>query len=314
MTANTLDQLDQIPALAAEVLLTTGAKNPSGHAPIRGRRQDASPAPADLGALDALRAGPHGLRHELVECTRAVGEMLAAQGRNWPDITNPPTWATECAWLTQTAEAWQADEFCHDYVRRHVRHVYAVLAAEARRPRPTRLVCPDCGGRLTESAGGWFTCTECARQQAGRGRVTAWIARLQPMTTRQLCDWLDITPDRLWQWHHRGQITPVDGDHRPHRWAPIDALRVLHLDLADTLNPPADQPCGTVTRQIGGEARPETPSNTSRGLHYAQQGRGESPRSGTLSSRPISYFVSLGGHGSLPGGIVSLSRICPLRL
>ena len=47
LTANTLDQLDQIPALAAEVLLTTGAKNPSGHAPIRGHRQDAPPAPAD---------------------------------------------------------------------------------------------------------------------------------------------------------------------------------------------------------------------------------------------------------------------------
>lgn len=241
---DTLDQLDQIPALAAEVLLTAGHKNPSGRTPTRSRRQDAPPAPADLGALDALRRGPHGLLHELTECTRAVGETLAAQGRDWPEVTDPPTWAAECAWLTATAPDWQGDEFCRDYVQRHVRHVHLTLAAEARRPRPTRLICPDCGGRLTESAGGWLTCTECARQQAGRGRITAWISRLQPMTTRQLCDWLDITPDRLWQWHHRGIIAPVDGDRRPHRWAPIDALRILHPDLADTLG---GQPSGTVT-------------------------------------------------------------------
>lgn len=72
---DTVQQLHELPDLAAEVYLTWGHPNPSEQPVVQVKRIHPR-APADLDTLDALRPDKLGLLHRLAQCVRAVVEDM----------------------------------------------------------------------------------------------------------------------------------------------------------------------------------------------------------------------------------------------
>jgi len=68
---DTVQQLHELPDLAAECFATWGHPNPSER-PVVAVKRIHPKAPADLDTLDALRADELGLLHRLAQCVRAV--------------------------------------------------------------------------------------------------------------------------------------------------------------------------------------------------------------------------------------------------
>ena len=104
---DTVQQLHELPDLAAEVFLTWGHPNPSEQPVVQVKRIHPR-APADLDTLDALRADELGLLHRLAQCVRAVVEDMHEHPG---DLTDTPTWAGECGWLITHANTWRTDAF-----------------------------------------------------------------------------------------------------------------------------------------------------------------------------------------------------------
>ena len=72
---DTVQQLHELPDLAAEVFLTWGHPNPSEQPVVQVKRIHPR-APADLDTLDALRPDELGLLHRLAHCVRAAAEAF----------------------------------------------------------------------------------------------------------------------------------------------------------------------------------------------------------------------------------------------
>lgn len=231
---DTVGQLKSIPNLAAEVWLTKGAKNPSDR-PLVASRSPFPKVPADLGVIDCLTRDERdgALLFELSRAVRAVWEDIDPK----PSLTNPPTWSSETQWLLDRAEVWQADPRLSEYVSDQVWMVWRTLAREARVPEPLSINCPEpgCQGRLVESAGGWLTCTDCARQYPGRQRIVSWAQKASPMTTDELARMLPITPQMLTNWQRRKGLHPVNPGGRPLLWIPWDVIRLSRPDIVEAM-------------------------------------------------------------------------------
>ena len=138
---DTIQQLHELPDLAAEVFLTWGHPNPTGRPTIHTTRRVHPPAPADLDALDCLRAGRLGLLFRLSECVRAVGEDLHPHPG---DLAEQPTWVSESEWLIAHHADWRDDGFLADWVGLEVADINRRLSRAARVQPPIRLECPRC--------------------------------------------------------------------------------------------------------------------------------------------------------------------------
>lgn len=237
---DTLGQLRQLPDLAAEVWMTKGHKNPSDR-PLVASRSPFPKCPADLEVIDCLTRDEHDTAplYTLTQAVRAVWEDLDAGQR--PALTNPPTWSSETQWLLCTAETWQADPWLSEFVADQVWMVWRELARAARIPTPIAIGCPQpgCQGRVVESAGGWLTCTDCARQYPGSQRIVADFRRRPPMTTAQVSEWLGVTENAiLVRRSHGRKLRPVNPGCKPLLWSPWDVLSVFRPDLIEALEQP----------------------------------------------------------------------------
>ena len=104
---DTVQQLHELPDLAAEVFLTWGHPNPSEQPVVQVKRIHPR-APADLDTLDALRPDELGLLHRLAQCVRAVVEDMPEHPG---DLTDTPTWVGECDWLITHANTWHSSRW-----------------------------------------------------------------------------------------------------------------------------------------------------------------------------------------------------------
>lgn len=232
----TIDQLRELPALAAERWDTIGHPNPSERSARPGGRGDPA-APADLAAFDTLRTDEKGWLFRLAQCVRTVLEtMRDADYWDAPEVAEKPTWASECDWLIATADWWQDDQWCIEYVADEVSLTWGHLRREVRTPQPHRLVCPDCLASATVD-NGWLTCTEGHEQ-----RVDKLADRMQDrpaVATTEIAAEFGVSPDRIYKWHERGRIKPVLTVGRAHLWRPWDVFTTLYPQLAKDL---ADRP------------------------------------------------------------------------
>lgn len=202
---DTIQQLHELPDLAAEVFLTWGHPNPTDRPAYRTRRVH-PPAPADLDALDCLRADEHGLLFRLAQCVRAVVEDMPAHPG---DLADKPTWVSESEWLIAHAQDWRHDEFLAELVGSEVAEIHRDLSRAARVVPPLRLECPRCHDRLRLQDGGrWLRCDSGHIVESGPEIERA--GRLASMTYAELSRELGIAEGTLRRWRHEGLLVPDD--------------------------------------------------------------------------------------------------------
>ena len=205
--ADTVQQLHELPDLAAEVYLTWGHPNPSEQPVVQVKRIHPR-APADLDTLDALRPDELGLLHRLAQCVRAVVEDMPEHPG---DLTDTPTWAGECDWLITHANTWRADAFLTDLVGSEVHAIHRELCRIARIHPPLRLQCPRCQAPVHLAPGGQYY-----RCEAGH-IIDHWaeIKRLgvlnQPVTIPEAAAELGASERTLQDWQQRGLMPKPAG-------------------------------------------------------------------------------------------------------
>ena len=240
MSRTTRERLTRIPDLAAEVFVTWGHPNPSGHAE-RGRNSPGSKAPTDLAVLDALRPGERGMLAGLTECVRIVWQAMDAGER--PDLTNPPNWASECGWLLRSWDWAQAslDLSEIDWISDTIRRTHATLSELAREARPlvlhcTRMVGTEaCGGGLIGrdernadtgdwTASRWAYCAECGQTYT----YTADLRRLgsvRDWTLVECAAEVGVSVLTLKRWKKAGRITATGKNWRGVSVFDLEAVR-----------------------------------------------------------------------------------------
>ena len=204
---DTVQQLHELPELAAEVYLTWGHPNPSEQPVVQVKRIHPR-APADLDTLDALRPDELGLLHRLAQCVRAVVEDMPEHPG---DLTDTPTWAGECDWLITHANTWRADAFLTDLVGSEVHAIHRELCRIARIHPPLRLQCPRCQAPVHLAPGGQYY--RCENEHI----IDHWaeIKRLgvlnQPVTIPEAAAELGASERTLQDWQQRGLMPKPAG-------------------------------------------------------------------------------------------------------
>ena len=199
-----IQQLHELPDLAAEVFLTWGHPNPTGRPIIHTTRRVHPPAPADLDALDCLRNDRLGLLFRLSECVRAVVEDMPTHPG---DLTEQPTWVSESEWLIAHHADWRDDGFLSDWVGLEVADIHRRLSRAARVQPPIRLECPRCRDPLRLQQGGrWLRCD--AGHIIETGPEIERVGRLASMTYAELARELGIAEGTLRRWKHGGLLLP----------------------------------------------------------------------------------------------------------
>ena len=136
-----LQQLAEIPDLAADVEATRNHKNPAGHHHTR-TTTPAPKVPADLETLDCLRTDSKGLLHKLQQ---ALTEIT--------DTANPDTtWAGVCEQLRRSHRQWENNPD----TRYAIHTVHTRLRIAARIPAPLQLACPRCNAPIRLQPGGQY--------------------------------------------------------------------------------------------------------------------------------------------------------------
>lgn len=200
---NTIQQLHELPDLAAEVFLTWGHPNPTDRPAYRTKRVH-YPAPADLDALDCLRPDRLGLLFRLAECVRAVVEDMPTHPG---DLSESPTWVGECAWLIAHHADWRDEPFLTDWVGSEVGEIHRDLSRAARVQPPIRLECPRCHDPLRLQQGGrWLRCD--AGHIIETGPEIERVGRLTSMTYAELARELGIAEGTLRRWRSDGLLLP----------------------------------------------------------------------------------------------------------
>ena len=192
---DTVQQLHELPDLAAECFATWGHPNPSER-PVVAVKRIHPKAPADLDTLDALRADELGLLHRLAQCVRAVVEDMHEHPG---DLTETPTWASECGWLIAHANTWRADVFLADWIGSEVRSIHRELCRVARVHPPLKLQCPRCQAPVHLAPGGQYY--RCENEHI----IDHWaevkrMGRLTSMTYEELEIELHIPQGTLRRW------------------------------------------------------------------------------------------------------------------
>lgn len=136
-----LQQLAEIPDLAADVEATRNHKNPTSHE--NPKHTPPSPAiPADLETLDCLRTDSKGLLHKLQTAIQDVNENL----------TPADTWQDVCNQLRALNPQWDNKP----NIRHTIHKVHTQLRLAARIPAPLKLACPRCQNPIRLQPGGQY--------------------------------------------------------------------------------------------------------------------------------------------------------------
>ena len=204
----TIDTLNELPGLAAEVWLTREAKNPGGDTPHTSKPKPMSKPPTDLAVLDALRHDTKGLLARLTTCVRGVVEHAGWDAI--PDLEEIPTWVSETSWLLATVSIWQDDEFLNDYVTSEVEQVRRDLATLARDYPPAKLYCNQSGCHaLIHPMDGW-SWMRCENGHAIQHHAEIKrYADTQPVNLAAVSVRTGIPASTLHRWHKTGWISPV---------------------------------------------------------------------------------------------------------
>ena len=152
-----------------------------------------------LDTLDAGREFPH-LLDRVSGCIRTVLEELGHHNLPDPGPGEKRTWASECRWLTITAQHWAVDPWCVEWIDTETAHLERTLSdrihsntgrcafcgspLETQQTGPlASVICPRCDRvvsmRLTTSpdkADAWTK----ARQAAGAQQLAARLRRDTP--------------------------------------------------------------------------------------------------------------------------------------
>ena len=198
---DTVQQLHELPDLAAEVYLTWGHPNPSEQPVVQVKRIHPR-APADLDTLDALRPDERGLLHRLAQCVRAVVENMHEHPG---DLTDTPTWAGECDWLITHANTWRADAFLTDLVGSEVHAIHRELCRIARVHPPLRLQCPRCQAPVHLAPGGQYYRCE-ADHIIDHWAEVKRMGQLVMMTYSELADVTGVAEATIRKWASRKLI------------------------------------------------------------------------------------------------------------
>ena len=169
----------------------------------------------------------------LVECSRLAWNATPDDVHQAnPQPEGPCTLATEARWLAHLwpAAAPHLTQADHQWIDHTTSTILNQLATATRtRPHPTHL-CPHCGNRLAEAAGGWLWCHACGTEHPGPGRLAAQWRNRPEMSTAAIAAELHINPNRIHKWRHRGRIHPVRIDHGIAYWRPQEILNLLFPD------------------------------------------------------------------------------------
>ena len=226
---DTVQQLHELPDLAAECFATWGHPNPSER-PVVAVKRIHPKAPADLDTLDALRADKLGLLHRLAQCVRAVVEDMHEHPG---DITDTPTWASECDWLIAHANTWRADAFLADWIGSEVRSIHRELCRVARVHPPLKLQCPRCQAPIRlQDNNSYFRC-DAGHLIEHRSEIER-MGRLTSMTYEELELELRIPQGTLWRWKSEKLIYP-DGKRSRMLTFNVEAVR----RVAESVRKPA---------------------------------------------------------------------------
>ena len=235
---DTRSRLALIPALAHEARLTMGAPNPtSTEGPgVQSGRSAAPPLPIDAGTLSALRPAddehPWRPMTLLVECSRIVWKSFDPEQRQaHPQPIGEPRWSTECAWIS---DAWP-DALAHlaasdiDWIEGQLADITHTLASLAGVTQP-------CGEPMHLGEGDWMICETGAHSHPGPVRLEREWRRKPPVSTQAVCGLLRIEQSRLWQWHKRGKIQPINPDGKPLLWLPWGVVACLYPDIVAAID------------------------------------------------------------------------------
>ena len=230
---DTVQQLHELPDLAAECFATWGHPNSSDR-PVVAVKRIHPKAPADLDTLDALRADKLGLLHRLAQCVRAVVEDMHEHPG---DLTDTPTWASECAWLIAHAADWRADEFIHDWVSSEVRSIHRELCRVAR-VHPVRAMhhqCSKCGNPSTLiNDGHLWACRECGREDEGPRRQIEDFRHKPSISTKEISEQFGVTEGWVWKQRFNRKLKPDNSKGlNPMHWWPWDVFKLLNPGLVE---------------------------------------------------------------------------------
>jgi hypothetical protein len=181
VTADTLAALAALPRLAAQAAPRhTGRGGDS--AGVRTAPGSKPPPGVDLDAIDVSNGRQHpALLERLAQCVRVVWEEHPSRHLLPPvAVGDEVTWASESAWLLETADWWMTDAWCVEWIERELLQpvrpkgilvrLSAMIEAQA-----DRFVCQVCGVRLEAHATDTLMvamCPACERVAGMRPRLT----------------------------------------------------------------------------------------------------------------------------------------------
>lgn len=202
-----------------------GADPRAGISIDEGKDENGAPLPVRIvsvvekfGALPALESWTRVLAEELPE---------------YPDMAEKATVRSEAALLVEhwdwiTEQQW-ADELAED-VADLTGKVNAALLVR----KEPRFRCPQCGERAELVVGGFLACPS-EHEQSVRD-LEAQQRRRPPMSSADVCEEFGIAVARLWQWHKRKRIKPVDSSGRTLMWLPWDVFCLVNPDISAALD------------------------------------------------------------------------------
>lgn len=239
----TLERLNLIPRLYAEVEATRYTPNPS-ESTARRLRIDSPASPVPLGGIVCLDSfsrvsnDPGAPLSLLVECSRICWDATPDEihaAHQQPD--GEPTLATEAAWLAglwPDVQAW-LDAADIAWIDEQTVDIVRLLAAAARINPPTRFRCPDCGASMHPAAGDWMLC-EAGHWHPGPRRLRDEWRRKPPMPTTDLAEALHIPTSTIRRWHHEKRLIPARREGRQLWWLPWDVIRLRYPSITTEID------------------------------------------------------------------------------
>lgn len=213
-TRDPIQQLHQIPDLAAEAWYTRDAPNPGPTHTHTARPKPGSRPNLNTTTYDALRTDHKGLLHQLHGCT-----IRTHQHTNTPP-TPEPAWAPVCQWLITHQHAWTQHPNLNDHTRATINQTHTTLAGLCRIPNRPNLTCSRLGcGAPTHLKDGnqWLQCDNghTLDLAAERNRFLAMQNWTLTETRDAARTWLghDIPLNTLKTWAKRGTIRPITDKH-----------------------------------------------------------------------------------------------------
>lgn len=211
---------------------------------LRGKPASKAPLRLDVVHLTDVRRKPgwdgddprevdvadrYGVAAVLESWTRVLAEELP----DYPDMAEVATVRSEAAlliehWTWIDDQQW-AEELAEDVatLARQVRAALGIRPAE-------RYRCPQCGDRAYTMPGGFLSCPS-GHERSVRD-LELQQRRRPPLPTAEVCAEYGIEVSRLWQWHKRHKIKPVESRGRSLMWLPWDVFCLVNPDIAAALD------------------------------------------------------------------------------